>query len=82
MEERSIGPGLGADSSAGEIAAKFVGLLVIIYMLPSRAGIFADFVLGVNILLIVAALSAPQALTLPGWGIVLTIGMAVDANAD
>ena len=49
---------------------------------PDRFGVFADLALGVNILLIVAALSALQAtLTLPGIaGIVLTIGMAVDAN--
>ncbi|MEK9760668.1 MAG: protein translocase subunit SecD, partial [Candidatus Puniceispirillum sp.] len=85
MEERSIGPGLGADSiAAGEIAALVGLLLVIIYMLLSYGlfGVFADLALGVNILLIVAALSALQAtLTLPGIaGIVLTIGMAVDAN--
>ena len=70
MEERSIGPGLGADSiAAGEIAALVGLLLVIIYMLLSYGlfGVFADFALGVNILLIVAALSALQAtLTLPG----------------
>lgn len=85
MEERSIGPGLGADSiAAGEIAALVGLLLVIIYMLLSYGlfGVFADLALGVNIVLIVAALSALQAtLTLPGIaGIVLTIGMAVDAN--
>jgi preprotein translocase subunit SecD len=85
MEERSIGPGLGADSiAAGEIAALVGLLLVVIYMLLSYGlfGVFADLALGVNIVLIVAALSALQAtLTLPGIaGIVLTIGMAVDAN--
>ncbi len=85
LEERSIGPGLGADSvAAGEIAA-VVGLgLVIIYMLASYGffGLLADAALAINILLIVALLSALQAtLTLPGIaGIVLTIGMAVDAN--
>jgi preprotein translocase subunit SecD len=85
LEERSIGPGLGADSvAAGEIAAVVGLVLVIIYMLLSYGffGLLADFALAVNILLIVALLSALQAtLTLPGIaGIVLTIGMAVDAN--
>lgn len=85
LEERSIGPGLGADSVvAGEIAALVGLLLVIIYMLLSYGwfGVLADIALMVNIVLILAALSAIQAtLTLPGIaGIVLTIGMAVDAN--
>ena len=85
MEERSIGPGLGADSvAAGQIAA-VVGLaLVIIYMIASYGlfGLLADVALAVNIILILGALSAIQAtLTLPGIaGIVLTMGMAVDAN--
>lgn len=85
MEERSIGPGLGADSiEAGKVAA-IVGLcLVIVYMVLSYGtfGILADMALLVNVILIVAALSALQAtLTLPGIaGIVLTMGMAVDAN--
>ena len=85
LEERSVGPGLGADSiAAGQIAA-LVGLaLVIIYMVLSYGlfGLFADIALTVNIVLILGALSALQAtLTLPGIaGIVLTMGMAVDAN--
>jgi preprotein translocase subunit SecD len=85
LEERSVGPGLGADSiAAGQIAA-MVGLaLVIIYMVLSYGlfGLFADIALIVNIVLILGALSALQAtLTLPGIaGIVLTMGMAVDAN--
>ena len=85
LEERSIGPGLGADSVvAGQIAA-LVGLgLVIVYMLLSYGlfGALADVALLINIVLILAALSAIQAtLTLPGIaGIVLTMGMAVDAN--
>ena len=85
LEERSVGPGLGADSiAAGEIAA-LVGLaLVIIYMVMSYGlfGVFADIALIVNVALILGALSALQAtLTLPGIaGIVLTMGMAVDAN--
>ena len=85
MEERSIGPGLGADSvAAGQIAA-IVGLvLVIVYMVLSYGtfGLLADIALAVNVVLILGALSAIQAtLTLPGIaGIVLTMGMAVDAN--
>ena len=85
LEERSIGPGLGADSVvAGKIAAAVGLMLVIIYMLLSYGlfGALADVALMVNIVLILAALSALQAtLTLPGIaGIVLTMGMAVDAN--
>ncbi len=85
MEERSIGPGLGADSvAAGEIAA-IIGLaLVAIYMVLTYGlfGALVDVALIANITLIIAALSALQAtLTLPGIaGIVLTMGMAVDAN--
>ena len=85
LEERSIGPGLGADSVvAGKIAALVGLVMVIIYMLLSYGlfGALADMALMVNIILILAALSALQAtLTLPGIaGIVLTMGMAVDAN--
>jgi preprotein translocase subunit SecD len=85
LEERSVGPGLGADSiAAGKIAAIVGMVLVIVYMFVSYGlfGLFADIALCVNIILILAALSALQAtLTLPGIaGIVLTMGMAVDAN--
>jgi preprotein translocase subunit SecD len=85
LEERSIGPGLGADSiAAGEIAAIIGIILVAIYMVASYGffGALAVGALTVNIILIVALLSALQAtLTLPGIaGIVLTMGMAVDAN--
>jgi preprotein translocase subunit SecD len=85
LEERTVGPGLGADSiEAGKIAS-IVGLAgVIIFMVVcyGRFGVYADIVLMFNIILIGAALSILQAtLTLPGIaGIVLTIGMAVDAN--
>ncbi len=85
LEERSVGPGLGADSiAAGKIAsiigmALVIGFMVIVY---GRFGLMADVALLANIILIGAALSLLQAtLTLPGIaGIVLTIGMAVDAN--
>ncbi|MEC7191073.1 MAG: protein translocase subunit SecD, partial [Pseudomonadota bacterium] len=85
LEERSVGPGLGADSiAAGQIAAVVGMILVIIYMVASYGlfGIFAVGALFVNIILILGALSALQAtLTLPGIaGIVLTMGMAVDSN--
>jgi preprotein translocase subunit SecD len=85
MEERSIGPGLGADSvAAGQTAAVIGLILVAIYMMLSYGlfGALADIALVANITLILASLSALQAtLTLPGIaGIVLTMGMAVDAN--
>ncbi|WP_119678305.1 protein translocase subunit SecD [Indioceanicola profundi] len=85
LEERTVGPGLGADSIAAGQTAAIVGLvLVIIFMALTYGlfGLFADLALVFNIALIFAALSILQAtLTLPGIaGIVLTIGMAVDAN--
>lgn len=85
LEERTVGPGLGADSIAAGETASVIGLiLVIIFMLIAygRFGAYADLALLVNIILIMGALSVLQAsLTLPGIaGIVLTIGMAVDAN--
>ncbi len=85
LEERSVGPGLGADSIAsGKIASMIGMVLVVVFMVIGygRFGAMADFALVINIFLILAALSVLQAtLTLPGIaGIVLTIGMAVDAN--
>ena len=85
LEERSVGPGLGADSIAAGKIASMVGMaMVIAFMIITygRFGLMADIALIVNIILIGAALSLLQAtLTLPGIaGIVLTIGMAVDAN--
>ncbi len=85
LEERTVGPGLGADSIAtGEIAA-IIGLVaVIVFMIIAYGlfGVFSDISLMINIGLILGVLSLLQAtLTLPGIaGIVLTIGMAVDAN--
>jgi len=85
LEERTVGPGLGQDSiDAGQIAS-IIGIgLVTIFMVVvyGRFGIMADVALFLNLVLIVAVLSLLQAtLTLPGIaGIVLTIGMAVDAN--
>lgn len=85
LEERTVGPGLGADSiAAGEAAAVLGLVLVIVFMVLAYGlfGVIANIALLVNLILIVAALSVLQAtLTLPGIaGIVLTIGMAVDAN--
>lgn len=85
LEERTIGPELGQDSiDAGRLAA-VVGLIAVsVFMIASYGlfGIFAIVALGINMALIIAVLSAMGAtLTLPGiGGIVLTIGMAVDAN--
>jgi preprotein translocase subunit SecD len=85
LEERSVGPGLGADSIAAGKIASIIGLvLVIVFMVITYGifGVFADIALLVNMMLILGGLSLLQAtLTLPGIaGIVLTIGMAVDAN--
>ena len=85
LEERSVGPGLGADSIAAGKIASIIGLiLVVIFMVITYGvfGLFADVALLVNMVLILGGLSLLQAtLTLPGIaGIVLTIGMAVDAN--
>jgi len=85
LEERTIGPELGADSiEAGKTAAMVAGVAVAIYMVASYGlfGVFANVALAINIALMFAALSAVGGtLTLPGIaGIVLTIGMAVDAN--
>lgn len=85
IQEASVGPTLGADSVAGGLQAGLIGLCgVLIFMLIAYGlfGIFANVALLANIGLIVGALSLMQAtLTLPGIaGIVLTVGMAVDAN--
>lgn len=85
VEERSIGPSLGKDSvKEGMNSIIIGGILVLVFMLVYyRAfGLVADLALAFNMLLIVAAMSMIGAtLTLPGMaGIVLTIGMAVDAN--
>jgi len=85
IEERTVGPDLGADSiRAGKIAGVLGLVFVVVFMAVCYGGfgIAADIALLVNIVLIAAALSVLQAtLTLPGIaGIVLTIGMAVDAN--
>lgn len=85
LEERSVGPGLGQDSiDAGTLAIIIGFIAVLIYMGLSYGlfGLMANVALLVNIVVMIAALSLLQAtLTLPGIaGIVLTVGMAVDAN--
>ncbi len=85
VEERFVGPTLGADSVAAGKIASMIGLgfvLVFMFLTYGRFGLMADVALVVNVALIFAVLSGLQAtLTLPGIaGIVLTVGMAVDAN--
>jgi preprotein translocase subunit SecD len=85
LEERTIGPELGADSiAAGQLACLVAFAAVLVFMVLSYGifGIFANIALVINVGLIFGLLSLIGAtLTLPGIaGIVLTIGMAVDAN--
>ena len=85
VEERTVGAGLGADSiKAGQLAAivGMVGVLVFMFMAYGLFGLFANVAVLVNVTMIFGILSAIGAtLTLPGIaGIVLTVGMAVDAN--
>ena len=83
--QRSIGPSLGADNIKASLIALIVGFLsVIVFMVLyyGIAGVVANLALVANLFLILAVMSLFQAtLTLPGMaGIVLTVGMAVDAN--
>ncbi len=85
VEERTVGPSLGADSVKAGRKACLMALLFVVTMACSVYGLFGVFAsvgLLVNMVLIMAVLSLLQAtLTLPGIaGIVLTIGLAVDAN--
>lgn len=85
LQERTVGPELGQDSiDAGRIAAVFAMVAVVVFMFASYGlfGIFANIALAINMALIFGALSiVGGTLTLPGIaGIVLTVGMAVDAN--
>ncbi|MBB94530.1 MAG: protein translocase subunit SecD [Rhodobacteraceae bacterium] len=85
LEERTIGPELGQDSiEAGKIATivAFVAVLVFMALSYGLFGMFANVALIINVILIFGLLSLIGAtLTLPGIaGIVLTVGMAVDAN--
>ena len=85
IEERTVGPDLGEDSiKAGSISLAIGFLLVIIYMIFKyrQLGIIADLALIINLILLIGILTILEAtLTLPGIaGIILTVGMAVDAN--
>ena len=85
VEERTVGPDLGEDSiKAGAISLGIGFILVILYMLYKyrQLGIIADLALILNLILLLGVLSILEAtLTLPGIaGIILTVGMAVDAN--
>jgi preprotein translocase subunit SecD len=85
IEERSVGPSLGSDSIASGTKATVVGFILVTIVMLVFYGLFGGFsiiALVINIILLIAALSLLQAtLTLPGIaGIVLTMGMAVDAN--
>jgi len=85
MEKRSVGPSLGADSIKASMIALIGGfVLVIIFMVVyyKAAGLVANIALIANLFIILAVMSLFGAtLTLPGMaGIVLTVGMAVDAN--
>ena len=85
LEERTVGPSLGRDSIEKSILAGLVGTaLVVLYMLViyNLSGLNAVLALALNIVLLFGGLAAFNAtLTLPGIaGVILTIGMAVDAN--
>lgn len=85
LEKRSVGPSLGADSIKASTIALISGFLIVfIFMVIyyRRAGIIANIALVTNIFIIISVMAMFGAtLTLPGMaGIVLTVGMAVDAN--
>lgn len=85
VEQRSIGPSLGVASIHAGVISLAVGfVLVVLFMLLfyARFGLYADIALFANLIMILAILSLFEAtLTLPGMaGILLTLGMAVDAN--
>ena len=85
LEERTVGAGLGADSIKAGVIASVIGLVfVVLFMLGAYGlfGVFTNIAVFTNLILMLGILSAMGAtLTLPGIaGIILTIGMAVDAN--
>ncbi|NAW33488.1 protein translocase subunit SecD [Halomonas alimentaria] len=85
VQERTIGPSLGAENIERGVMSVQIGLLLVVLFMLIRYkvfGIFANLALALNLTLLVAAMSLLGAtLTLPGIaGIVLTLGMAVDAN--
>jgi len=85
LEERTVGPSLGQDSIEHGLLSMVVGFVLVVAFILfyyRLAGVLANLALMLNLVIIVAALAVFQAtLTLPGIaGIILTIGMAVDAN--
>jgi len=85
IEERTIGPSLGADNIEKGVLSVIAGFVLVLLFMAIRYRVFglvANIALTLNLVMIVAVLSLLQAtLTLPGIaGIVLTVGMAVDAN--
>lgn len=85
LEERTVGPTLGAESIRKGVVAILAGFaLVLLFMVVyyRKSGLVASAILVLNVVLVLAALSAFGAtLTLPGLaGLALTVGMAVDAN--
>ncbi|MDI5935352.1 protein translocase subunit SecD [Halomonas kalidii] len=85
VQERTIGPSLGAENIERGVMSVQIGLLLVVLFMLVRYkvfGVFANLALALNLTLLVAAMSLLGAtLTLPGIaGIVLTLGMAVDAN--
>ena len=85
IEERTIGPSLGADNIEKGVLSVISGFVLVLLFMAIRYRVFglvANIALTLNLVMIVAVLSLLQAtLTLPGIaGIVLTVGMAVDAN--
>jgi SecD/SecF fusion protein len=84
-EERTVGPLLGADSINSGMKASLIGVILVVgfmFLYYRLAGLVANFALLLNVLLILACLSLFKGtMTLPGIaGLILTIGMAVDAN--
>lgn len=85
VQERTIGPSLGQENIERGIMSVQVGLLLVVLFMLLRYkvfGIFANIALTINVVLLIAAMSILGAtLTMPGIaGIVLTVGMAIDAN--
>ena len=85
VQERTVGPTLGADSIDAGFKAAVIGLIIVILFMIiyyGLSGFIADIAVAFNILFILAALTMLEAtLTMPGIaGMILTIGMAVDAN--
>ena len=85
IEERTVGPDLGQDSINAGILSLIIGFLLVIGFMTLKYrifGIIANFTLIINLILLISILTLLEAtLTLPGIaGIILTVGMAVDAN--